>query len=284
MTKKFLNLAIVGYGFVGGAVDYGFPDTTCNKTIIDPKCGTSVADLVGKDIEVSFVCVPTPMSTDGSIDASILVSTVTELLEHTEGLVVIKSTVIPSIIEQLTITPRVIYNPEFLTEKSANEDFVNPIMHVFGGDRERAELLEFMYKHYSNCKPCPVWFMSATEASLVKYGMNSYLASKVLWFNQFYDLVSATDSATYATVINAMTTDPRIGSSHTSVPGHDGRRGYGGSCFAKDVPALIKYATSIDCDLSVLREVVRRNQDYRNSYDEPLPRELEQNIRYEFEV
>jgi UDPglucose 6-dehydrogenase len=130
---KKLRMAIVGHGFVGAAVDYGFPDNNCNKTIIDPKYGTKVSDLIESDIEVSFVCVPTPMGKDASIDASILITAVNDLLAYTTGMIVIKSTVIPSIVGELAKDPRVIYNPEFLTEKAANEDFVNPIMHVFGG-------------------------------------------------------------------------------------------------------------------------------------------------------
>ena len=283
MNKKKLKMAIVGHGFVGAAVDYGFPDSNCDKRIIDPKHGTSVSDLMGSDVEISFVCVPTPMGQDASIDASILISAVDDLLAYTKGLVVIKSTVIPSIAGRLAGNPRVIYNPEFLTEKSANEDFVNPIMHVFGGDPDQTEKLEKIYTKYSACKPCPIYHMTAEEASFVKYGMNSFLASKVLWFNQFYDIVEQY-GGNYSTIIKAIGTDKRIGSSHTMVPGHDGRRGYGSACFAKDVPAFVKFAQSIGKDFTVLKEVAIVNQDIRNSYGEPLPREKEQHVRFDYDI
>lgn len=280
---KKLKMAIVGHGFVGAAVDYGFPDSNCNKTIIDPKYGTKVADLVGSDIELAFVCVPTPMGQDASIDASILINAVNDLLIYTNAMVVIKSTVIPSIVGKLAENPRVIYNPEFLTEKAANEDFVNPIMHVFGGDSDRTEKLEKIYTKYSACKPCPVYHMTAEEASFVKYGMNSFLASKVLWFNQFYDVIEQY-GGNYSTIIKAIGTDKRIGSSHTMVPGHDGRKGYGSACFAKDVPAFVKFAQSIGKDFTVLKEVAIVNQDIRNSYGEPLPREKEQHVRFDYDI
>lgn len=283
MSKKRLKMAIIGHGFVGAAVDYGFPDSNCDKLLIDPRYNTNVEDLEGKDIQLSFVCVPTPMGKDASIDASILTDAVTKLLKSTKGMVVIKSTVIPSIVSELTKDRRVVYNPEFLTEKSANEDFVNPIMHVFGGEYDLTKLLESIYEKYSSCKPCPVYHMSAEEASFVKYGMNSFLASKVLWFNQFYDIVESY-GGNYSTIIKAIGTDPRIGASHTMVPGHDGRKGYGGSCFAKDLPAFVKFSRSVGKDFSVLAEVIRRNQDYRNSYPDLLDREKAQHIRFDFDI
>lgn len=284
MKTKKLKMAIVGHGFVGAAVDYGFPDSNCDKKIIDPKYGTKIGDLVGSfDPEVSFVCVPTPMGQDASIDASILISAVDDLLRHTTGMVVIKSTVIPSIVGQLAKDPRVIYNPEFLTEKSANEDFVNPIMHVFGGETANTETLEKIYIKYSACKPCPVYHMSAEEASFVKYGMNTFLMTKVLFFNQLYDLIER-QGLNFSVIRNAIGTDTRIGHSHTVVPGHDSRKGAAGACFAKDGPAFIMYARDENLPFTILEETVRRNQEYRNSYGEPLPREKEQHIRFDYDI
>jgi UDPglucose 6-dehydrogenase len=281
---KKLNLAIVGHGFVGTAVDYGFPDANCEKTIIDPKYGNTVADLANRDIDVSFVCVPTPMNQDGSVDASILIGAVQELVTYTKGLIVIKSTVIPSIVDELTRDlPGVIYNPEFLTEKSANEDFVHPVMHVFGGSKSHTERLEQIYLNYSACKPCPVYHMTPTEASFVKYGMNTFLSTKVLFFNQFFDLVES-EGMNYNVIRNAIGTDPRIGQSHTMVPGHDGRKAFGGSCFVKDSIAFIRYSQVRKLPFTVLEEAIRRNQDYRNEYGEPLPREKQMNVRFDYDI
>ncbi len=278
-----LKMAIIGYGFVGGAVDYGFPDRNCDKIIIDPKCGTKVEDLENHDIELSFVCVPTPMGQDARVDSTILVDTVTKLLLHTHGLVVIKSTVIPSVVHALSADSRVIYNPEFLTEKAANEDFVNPVMHVFGGDRFYTEKLEKIYNTYSSCKPCPVYHMSGHEASFVKYAMNSFLASKVLFFNQLYDVIEKF-GGNYDVIRAAIGTDPRIGHSHTMVPGHDSRRSFGSACFSKDCPAFVMFARDQGKPFTVLEEVVRRNQEYRNAYGEPLPREKEQHVRFDYDI
>jgi nucleotide sugar dehydrogenase len=279
-----LTMAIVGHGFVGKAVDYGFPDANCIKTIIDPKYGTSVSALNGKNIDVSFVCVPTPMNSDAKIDVNILVSVVQDLLNYTTGLIVIKSTVTPDILLKFEKNENVIYNPEFLTEKAANEDFVNPFMHVFGGSRDKTELLEQIYLNYSQCKSCPVYHMTAIEASFVKYAMNGFLASKVLWFNQLYDIIEKF-GGNYNVIRNAIGTDPRIGHSHTIVPGpSDNLKGFSGSCFPKDTAAFVMFARDQGVPFTVLEEVVRRNQDYRTSYGELLPREKEMNVRFDYDI
>ena len=126
-----MKLAIIGHGFVGKAVDYGFPDIMCEKYIIDPKLNTAIDTLTSVDIDFSFVCVPTPMGSGGSIDSSIIEDVVSFLKRNVSGTIIIKSTVTPDIILKLFRGPhrdRIVYNPEFLTEKSANEDFVNPFI------------------------------------------------------------------------------------------------------------------------------------------------------------
>jgi UDPglucose 6-dehydrogenase len=272
------KIAIVGHGFVGKAVDYGFSNPWLEKIIIDPKYNAGIDKLTNVDLEAFFICVPTPMNADGSINSKIVVDTVDFIKEYGgAGLIVIKSTVTPDVIKMLTSGPNgdiVIYNPEFLTEKAANEDFVNPNLHVFGGQPWACDRLYELYTKYSTCKPCPVYNMTAEEASFVKYGINSFLASKVLWMNQFYDIVEKHGS-NYNAIINAVSGDPRIGTSHTSVPGFDGKRGFGGACFPKDTAAFLNFAE----DFSVLREVINANNDYRSGYDLD-DREKMQNITY----
>jgi UDP-glucose 6-dehydrogenase len=191
-TKKGKNMkkiAIVGHGYVGKACEYGF-NTKKNKIqLIDPFLyNNSVDDMT--DVDVSFVCVPTPFGADGQIDASIVVDVTNKLIEKTTGLIVIKSTVIPSIVKELsTKNSRVIYNPEFLTERNALEDFINPPMHIFGGEAKSVDILENLYNKFSRCKPAPVYKMAAQDAAFVKYGINSFLATKVMWFNQYKEII-----------------------------------------------------------------------------------------------
>jgi len=274
-----MKIAIIGHGFVGKAVDYGFPSDMCEKFIVDPKGGMQIEDIVDEAIDFSFVCVPTPMGHKGSIDSSIIENVVNFLKKNVSGTIIIKSTVTPDIIDKIfsgEYKERLVYNPEFLTEKSANEDFVNPTMHVFGGSPQVTNKVEELYKFYSLCKPCPTYHMSAVDASFVKYGINSFLATKVLWFNQFYDVVTS-QHGNFGKIVSAITGDPRVGRSHTTVPGFDGKRGFGGACFPKDTSALLNYAGE---SMTVLAEVIKANNNYRKNYESDS-RELEQNIVFE---
>lgn len=92
------------------------------------------------------------------------------------------------------------------------------------------DILENLYNKFSRCKPAPVYKMAAQDAAFVKYGINSFLATKVMWFNQYKELIDS-HGADYDNIITAVGTDPRISHSHTQVPGPDGRSGFGGRLF-----------------------------------------------------
>lgn len=275
------NMTIVGYGFVGKAVSYAFNDDMVTKTIIDPKLGTSLDDLQGRTHlpeDVYFVCVPTPMGASGEIDSSILENVVETLKEKTTGLIIIKSTVTPEIIDKLGSGlrgNRVVYNPEFLREATAVADIITPDMHIFGGDPVWTKKAEEFFTENSLCKSAPAYHMSLKDASFVKYGINSFLASKVLWFNQFYDVIKR-HGGNYGHIARAIATDPRVGYSHIMVPGPDGKRGFGGACFPKDTTAFLDFAK----EFSVLGEVIKCNKEYRKAYEKD-DREKEQNISYD---
>ena len=271
-----LKITIIGHGFVGKAVDYAFQDDV-EKQIIDPKYDVHLHD-VGIESDITFVCVPTPMHKDGQCDVSILQAVINNIKHRMTGLIVIKSTVPPDQIENLfkgCAKHRMIYNPEFLTEKNANEDIINPFVHIFGGYPDSTVKLETFYKDYSICKPCPVFHMSATDASFVKYGINTFLATKLTFFNELYDTIKDF-GGNYGRIANAIGTDPRIGHSHTRVPGFDGKRGFGGACFPKDVSAFINFTTQTP----LLEYVMDRNNQYRSEYEKD-DREIEQNIQYD---
>lgn len=269
---KKLKLAIIGHGFVGKAVDYGFTNNLVEKIIIDPKYGTTTKDLP-KDVDIAFVCVPTPMGDSGSIDASILNRVMMDLLEmYNIKLIIIKSTVTPDIIKKYSSV--VVYNPEFLTERAAKEEFINPQFHIFGGDPQFTSLAVDLYTTFSLCNPCPVYCMTAEEASFVKYAINSFLAMKVTFFNQLYDAVSDTD-ANFSVIAKVVGVDKRIGASHSKSPGPDGKQGFGGSCFPKDISAFTSFSTR----LTLLEECIRINNEYRSKY-ELDEREKAQNVKY----
>ena len=266
---------IVGHGFVGQAVDYGFSSRRVEKVIVDPKYDRNISDYDLLDFDAIFICVPTPMGPDGSIDASIINNVVQQLKQVTTIPIIIKSTVTPDIIEQWSDIYNIVYNPEFLTEKSAKEDFINPQFHIFGGFGMHYTIdVEDLYDNYSLCNPCPVYHMSAIEASFVKYSINCFLAMKVTFFNQLYDAVSDTN-ANFNKIVNVIGQDKRIGPSHTKVPGPDGKQGYGGACFPKDTAAFTNYSNR----LTLLEKAIKINNGYRSQY-ELDEREREQNVDY----
>ena len=160
------------------------------------------------------------------------------------------------------------YNPEFLTEKNHIEDFKNPAMHVFGGSLNDTEEVEKLYNEHSICNPCPVYKTDMVTASMVKYCINSFLATKVTFMNEMYDVLKAARGADWQTFTNIIANDPRIGNTHMKVPGNDGQRGYAGSCFPKDTNALAWFAreilnkpfTQLETSIKINDTLRKRNQ------------------------
>jgi len=252
-----MRIGVVGHGFVGGAVSYGFGTSGVSQFLMDPKLGTKMEKLIAWRPTVAFVCLPTPSLPDGSVDYAALLDVVSTLTSN-RILTVIKSTVTPDFFDKLPNEELVVYSPEFLVQSRAKEDFVNPTFHVFGGSEDACEAVANLYERHSMCAPCPSFFMSHVEASLVKYAVNSYLSTKVTFFNQLYDLAEECGSS-FIKIANAVSADPRIGISHTRVPGFDGERGFGGACFPKDLLALSKFTGT----MSLSAEVLAINERYR---------------------
>ena len=244
-----MKLGIVGHGFVGTAVDHGFT-RDIQKFIVDPKHNSTntIEDLIAFKPDAVFVAVPTPQSESGECNTEILEG-VMQQLNNSKGLLVIVKSTVPAYklqkIQEECINIRIVYNPEFLTEKNYIDDFVNPAMHVFGGMNKDTDAVEKLYLEHSDCAECPVYKTDIVTASMVKYCINSFLATKVTFMNEMYDVLNAAKGADWNTFSKIIQTDPRIGKSHMRVPGADGLRGYAGSCFPKDTAALAWFAREI---------------------------------------
>ncbi len=244
-----MKLGIVGHGFVGTAVDHGFTKNV-QKFIVDPKHNSTntIEDLIAFKPDATFVAVPTPQLESGECNTAILDDVMQQLNKSKGLLVIVKSTVpaykLESIKEQC-VDLRIVYNPEFLTEKNYLQDFKSPPMHVFGGAITDTEQVEALYKEYSSCKKCPVFHTDIVSASMVKYCINSFLATKVTFMNEMYDVLKAAKGTDWSEFTKIINSDPRIGKTHMRVPGNDGVRGYAGSCFPKDTAALAYFAREI---------------------------------------
>lgn len=281
MEEEKFKIGIVGHGFVGKAVDYGFTHPSVEKFYVDPLYNTTIDDLVNWEPNMVFICAPTPMNEDGTINATIVEDATLKVLKLTKAGIAIKSTVTPDIIQRLAFTTiqlgvqdRFVYNPEFLTEANAKHEFINPEYHIMGGTPDACDGLTWVYKTFSLCNMDVIKTMGPVEASFVKYAANSFMALKVTFFNQLYDAVESLNGS-YNIIVDALSADSRMGKTHMKVPGFDGKRGFGGACFPKDTAAF----NNAFKKFTLLENTININNEYRSQY-ELDEREKEQNVNY----
>ena len=278
-----MRVSIIGFGFVGKAIANALKtDTKLQK--IDPKLNTSNENLRDFIPDIIFICVPTPMNSDGSQNIDILMDIIDDIKSYKlNSLVVITSTILPSCILKIKESlPKFVYNPEFLREKHANEDFINSDIIVFGGDIESSQELASFYDNFFECTNNDYIFTDLVTASLVKYSINSFLATKVIFFNEINQLFKKSGAkGDWKDFLKILNKDKRIGTSHMEVPGHDGRYGFGGACLPKDSNALVSYAESMNSELDLLKTAIKINNKIRKSYNKNTKREDEQNILFE---
>jgi len=244
------TVGIVGQGFVGSAVYAGFKDYFQTETFDiakDSTCG-SLKELIEK-CQFIFLCLPTPMDGDGSCYTGMVEDVIKDINRMTtkKKVLIVKSTIPPGTTEgwnKKYDQVDIVFNPEFLTEANAMDDFKNQTRIVLGGDRRaNARVKRLFAKAFPKV---PVIHTSSTIAEMVKYTTNSFLAMKVSFANEIYEICEGLD-IDYDKVIEYAQRDERLGYSHWNVPGPDGDFGYGGHCFPKDVKALI----SVACDLKI---------------------------------
>ena len=277
-----MKVAIIGYGFVGKALENGLKKNV--KTfLVDPKLKTKVNELNSFLPEIIFICVPTPMNNDGTQMISILNNVITDISTlKFSPLVVIKSTVLPKHLSDIENSGlEFIYNPEFLREKYANEDFINSELILFGGQKNLTDYLAEFYKNHTNCVNKKYQQTDLVSASLIKYSINTFLSNKVIFFNELYNVFEESGSKdSWDNITKIISSDKRIGASHMQAPGHDGKFGFGGPCLHKDCQALFSYSKELKKPMTLLKQVIETNNAIRNSYETLSNREIEQNVNY----
>ena len=278
------SLGIIGYGIVGQAVAYGFSqpeikDKYSIKFYDKYKESTPLEEVI-KDSEFIFICLPTPMKSDESgIDLSIIeemVSEITPLTDNTDKIIVIKSTVVPGTtakFEKKYPKTHFAFNPEFLREASYLEDFINSDRNIVGASNDLvSRRVVSLYKQ--RFPKTPVFQTDPTTAEMVKYMANTYLALKVTFANQLFELCQAL-GIKYEEVKELVTSDKRIFDSHLDVTT---QKGFGGKCFPKDTVALLGLARDLSVDLSLLEKMWEINKKIRKVHDwEEIPFAVEGN-------
>lgn len=257
-----MKVGFIGLGFVGNAILQAYKDDFSIETIcVDPAKGyqNTYKDLLATD--GVFVCVPSPQGEDGSCDTSILES-VLETLKNLDyhGVIISKVTAPPAVYTRLQEQyPNLVHAPEFLTAANAVRDYANSEFAIIGGKvaayRNEAERI---IKAGLMNRSIDVMHCSIAEASLAKYTINCFLATKVTFMNEMHKL-SEKLGCDYKKIAEMVKSDKRIGTSHMQVPGPDGAFGFGGMCFPKDTSALLKYAEEAGAEMMVLNAAVRKN-------------------------
>ena len=264
-------IGIVGQGFVGSALREGMKTAFKIETFdIDPSkestC-SNISELVD-NCRIIFVCLPTPMKKTGRCDTGIVNTAISDINDASRRLqkrtiVVIKSTVEPGTTDSLNngyASVTVVFNPEFLTEANSFDDFKNQSRIIIGGPRPASTKVKTLYR--KAFPETPIIKTSAKHAEMVKYFINCFLATKVSFANEMYQVCSRLN-LDYDKIVEYALYDDRIGKSHLSVPGPDGSYGFGGHCFPKDLNAIMHLAEQHDIEPLVLSSVWHKNLEVR---------------------
>lgn len=266
-------IGIIGQGFVGNAVYQKFNDfyEVLTYDLDKDKCNSTLEDLIFK-CETIFVCLPTPMKKDGSCDTSLLnqslsnIDLIADNLE-TKRNIIIKSTIPPGTTEKFNReypTLNIVFNPEFLTERNAVKDFENQNRIILGGPRPTTTEIKTIF---SKVFPkAHIVKTDSTHAEMVKYVTNTFLATKISFANEIYQLCGKLN-IDYDKVVEYATLDNRLGESHWGVPGHDGDLGFGGHCFPKDLAALLHLSNRYGTVNEVLKATQLTNDKLRKDRD-----------------
>ena len=250
-----MNIAVIGCGFVGSTVADFLESHLVNVWRIDPNLYPSTElESIKAKMGAFIICVPTPECEDGSCDDSIVKKVIKDLNTHKP--ILLKSTVTP---DKMGYYPgNVTYNPEFLRANSAKEDFAKQELFILGGEDDNQ--MDYWSKIFLPYLPNTLEKrMSRTTASMIKYTHNAWLALKVAFFHELYRNTKYMREFNYSDLTSTLGYMKNIGPSHMIAPNTEGKFGYGGHCFPKDVKALTNLT-----DHSILKQLIETNEGLKN--------------------
>ena len=246
-----MKIGIVGNGHVGNAMHILFKKAAVYDNYQNVG---SISEI--NDCDVVFVCVPTPMMSDGSCDTSI----VEEVISWCKAkLIILRSTVKVGFTSQMSkkYNREIVFQPEYYGETVAHPfaDLSDRKWLTFGGTKAGIALAIKAYQTVCNAN-IEIFQCSAEEAEMAKYMENSYFATKVVFCNEMFDLCQKLN-IDYNVVREIWTADPRIGKYHTFV--YEDNRGYGGSCLPKDIASIREQGKANSCDMTLIDAVIQKN-------------------------
>ena len=260
-------VGIVGGGFCGSATALMFSHIQTKTYDVDvSRCSqgvTSLNDL--DDCDIIMICVNTPMiAKTGESYTAIVEKVIEQIRANLRGEIVIcvRSTVPVGFSERMGTVAFC----EYLTEANWQQDVLNTKEWIIGIDADRRDYIITLFESVA---PAHIQrsYISTKECEMIKYMRNCFLATKVSFCNEIESFCRTKDIA-YDTVREYATHDTRIGTSHTLVPGPDGKRGFALSCFPKDLASLKYQMDSVDgckCSSAIISSVIHRN----NTIDRP---------------
>lgn len=262
-NKKIVG--VIGNGFVGESQIFAFsPISEIRVYDVDPLKSTHTKEETHQS-DFIFVCVPTPMDMSGHQDLSYIENV---FKDSKEGpIYIIKSTVLPGTTEMLQRKYphlNIIFSPEFLTERTAKLDMLTQARVIFGGNKVLTEKVEelfserFMNRHFIHT--------DSKTAEFIKYMNNTFFATKVSLMNEYYRLAQLV-GVNWDDALYGFASDGRVGDSHLHVPGPDGKVGFGGTCFPKDINALINMSKEVGVNMNVLEAAWKTNLEIRPEQD-----------------
>ena len=269
------RIGIIGRGFVGSAVEFGFSaQTGCDVEVKvydkDPTKSTHTLKETVNKSDIIFVSVPTPSNPDGSMHLGILESALNDIdsINNNNAIILIRSTVTPGTTRNLQEKfnkLRLVFNPEFLTERSAKFDFINQSRFILGGEPEYTKEVAELYRwRFGKSVPCIETNFETAE--MIKYMNNCFFATKVSFMNEMKSIADRCN-VDWSMAVEGFVRDGRIGHTHLNVPGPDGKRGFGGSCFPKDIQAMIQFGKDLGVDTATLKGAWETNLNVRPERD-----------------
>ena len=268
------KIGIIGLGFVGSAMFTSFKQLNVNICGYDKYKDSNINSTFEQVItsNILFLCLPTPYdSTIHEYDKSAIYSICEQLVQSNyNGIVIIKSTIELGTINFLEskYPLKYIHNPEFLTARTAFEDFHNQSHIVLGkgsliNDLDFKQVINFYSSFYPNAK---ISECLAVESESMKLFCNSFYSVKIQFFNELYLLCNKLN-IDYNNVKNLMLANNWINPMHTTIPGPDGLLSYGGLCFPKDTNALNELMKKNETPNAVMDATIQERNKMRSDSD-----------------
>lgn len=260
------TVGVIGNGFVGESIAFSFSPTSDVKIHdINPLKSTHTLDEVLQQ-EFIFICLPTPMNKEGEQDLSIINDFFKNIKPNSNNVFIIKSTVLPGTTKMLSekYNFNIVFSPEFLTERTAKLDMLTQSRIIIGGEHTLSNRVKSLFdERFMNRN---IILTDSTTAEFVKYMNNTFFATKVSLMNEYYRM-SQKLGVDWGTAKYGFVSDGRIADSHLHVPGPDGKLGFGGTCFPKDINALITIGDELGTPMNTLKGAWKTNLEIRPEQD-----------------